>query len=57
MSKTYECVLIDFPIRREHGLDHELVAVLVVGVVLERLQAHWKKVEKNFSSVIIGGSR
>ena len=43
MSKTYECVLIDFPIRREHGLDHELVAVLVVGVVLERLQAHWKE--------------
>ena len=48
MSKTYECVLIDFPIRREHGLDHELVAVLVVGVVLERLQAHWKESGEEF---------
>ena len=37
---TYQCVLVDFSVRRVHGLDHELVAVLVVRVVLERLQAH-----------------
>ena len=38
---TDQRVLVDLPVRREHALHHELVLVLLVGVVLERLQAHW----------------
>ena len=37
---AYQGVLVDFAIGRDHGLDHELVTVFLVGIVLERLEAH-----------------
>ena len=39
---AYQGVLVDFAIGRDHGLDHELVTVFLVGIVLERLEANWK---------------
>ena len=38
--KAYQGILVDFPVRSNHGLYHELVAVLFVGIILERLEAH-----------------
>ena len=42
VSIAYQCVLVNFPVWGEHGLHHELVAVLLIGVEIERLKAHWK---------------
>ena len=35
---SHQGVLVNLAVRSEHGLDHELVHVLLVGVVLERLK-------------------
>ena len=37
LSITYQLVLIYFALRSKHGLDHELVFVLLQGVVFKRL--------------------
>ena len=36
----YQCILIDVTFGGKHGLDHELVAILLVRVVLKGLQTH-----------------
>ena len=40
---AYQCILVNVTLGGEHGLHHKLVTILLVGVVLKGLQAHWKK--------------
>ena len=37
---SHQGVLVDLAVRSEHGLDHELVFVLLCWIILERLQTH-----------------
>ena len=40
---THQRVLVDVTFGGKHGLHHKLVTILLVGVELEGLQAHWRE--------------